>query len=334
MTLEKAWHDAQWLWHRIVKDEIIGPTAEIRELTMLGIRWLSRGIGWLAGWDLDEGRGYTCSIPFHKQKDGYSPFNALATFALAQGAALTAVAKGEGHDRLVLCIYAAIVLGTIAWIIRMLRATKWEAEEGTAAQKKMRAYDQPSIAYGRIVLAWTVFIGVLMSILGWMNLLPNQTTRIEYNKGAIACEPFTGTERTSRAGGHVARMDKWIDWIERGTNSSKGEQFIWLEQKTPFPESYKPFALDLICNSSFVFYDPVAFLIKQPEGDYKPTYRQLEFRKVVAPVGHLATVDVPDANKGEYIVILLFARDPNNKKHPRKDQYLFQLIPHFDTRFF
>lgn len=84
-------------------------------------------------------------------KDGYGPFTALASFALAQGAALTAVAKGEDRTGLVLFIYAVAVTLTVLWIRSMLAAVKEQpAVEGqVVADTPLRAYDRPSITYGR-----------------------------------------------------------------------------------------------------------------------------------------------------------------------------------------
>jgi uncharacterized protein (TIGR03000 family) len=154
-------------------------------------------------------------------------------------------------------------------------------------------------------------LGGVLFALGWAELLPNQTTRVAYNKGAIQCEPYTFQERLARAGGREAFLDEWIGWIGRGTRAIVGERFIWLEQKTPFPESYKPFALDLTCNPSYVFGRPVAFLVKQPPGGYSPTYRQVQLRDPGVAEASKATLDIENAGRDEYLVILLtdFATD-------------------------
>jgi hypothetical protein len=311
--------------------EILLPLEEVSSLMLAGLAQVLRPVSWLLGIDRDENSGHANSVPFNKN-DGYSPFNALATFALAQGAALTAVAKGEGRDTLVLIIYALIVLATLAWIVGMLRVTSSDPSAVPAAQRS-RAYDRPSIIYGRFVLGWTLFLGLILSVLGWLELLPNQTTRVAYNKGAIACDVLDGPERMQRSGGYIGAMDEWIARLDASSQTPIAEHFMWLEQKTPFPESYKPFALDLVCNHSYVFETPVAFLVSQPKDEYRPTYRQLVFRQRQSGEPWSATLDVPDAKKGDVIVVLVFARDPNNKKtHPGKSEYIFRLIPHFDER--
>jgi hypothetical protein len=68
-------------------------------------------IGVCFGYDLDptSKRPGAKKLPF-SEKEGYSVFNALATFALAQAAALTAVARGEEHKLLVIGIYAGTVI--------------------------------------------------------------------------------------------------------------------------------------------------------------------------------------------------------------------------------
>jgi hypothetical protein len=279
---------------------------------------------YLYAFDLDD-------KPFDQKNDAYGPFNALGSFALAQGAALTVVAKGEGRDALVLSIYAITVTLTGAWIVATLRATRDASTPGQSSQIA-RAYDAPSIRYGRWTLSWTVFLAIILLELGWMELLPNQTPRIAYNNGTMTCEATSMLDRMKRFGGAQAKMDKWIEWIGKSPRQLDGEQFLWVEQKSPFPDSYKPFAIDLVCNQGYVFGERVAFLVKTLPGEYQPTYRQIPFRGAGFPEVNSATLDVKDADRGESIVVLLFARDPASEKQPTGQQFGFQLVPNFSRK--
>ena len=115
-------------------------------------------------------------------KDGTSAFIALATFALAQGGALTVVARGEGRTAIVLWIYGVSVLFTIVWIVCLLRMTD-------PADRAARAFSDTSVTYGRFALWWTAFVALIMVFLGANQLLPNQTYRVAYPAGPIQMNP-------------------------------------------------------------------------------------------------------------------------------------------------
>ncbi len=282
------------------------------------------------GFDLDEDSGDGARLRFSPDNNGLSAFNALATFALAQGAALTAVARGEGRDALVLSIYAITVAITLWWIISMLRATRRDVSLGQQQNELIRAYDRPSIRYGRWTLTWTFVLVAILFVLGWLELLPNQTHRVAYDKGGIVCDTKTAQQRMQMAGADRATLDKWIEWIGRSSRVYSEEQCFWVKQKSPFEKSYKRFALDLHCDKRYVFGERVAFLVSNTPDDGRPTYRQLRFRGQGFSATNVATLDVEDANKGESIVILLFARDPaSEKKQPTGAQFNFRLVPHF-----
>jgi len=284
-----------------------------------------KAITFLLATDLD-GR-----IPFNKSKDGYSVFNALATFALAQGAALTAVASSEGREPLVLSIYAGIVLVTIAWISSMLRMLGDDVDEA-GNTVPVRAYDRPSIRYGRWTLTWSFFLGAIMLILGSMELLPNQTRRVKYDEGPIECEALTYLQRMDRSGQTRQMMDKWIEWLGKSSRVYKEEQFFWVQQKSPLADSYKPFALDLKCDQNYLFGERAAFILSESPDEYRPQYRQLRFRGQNLKATNSAILDVKDAKEGDSIVVLLYARDPNTEevdKQPSGQQFNFRLIPHF-----
>jgi len=276
-------------------------------------------------------RLYACDLdrlPFSRTNDAYAPFTALGTFALAQGAALTAVAKGEGRDTLVLVIYGITVALTGAWIVSTLRSVRSESSADSPNQVA-RAYDRPSISYGRWTLSWTILLACILLVLGWLQLLPNQTTRIAYDRGDIACDAENAQQRLKLAAGTQAAMDKWVEWIGNTPRVADGEQFFWIEQKSPFPDSYKPFAIDLVCNKDYVFGERVAFLVKTIPGEYRPSYRQVPFRGPGFREACNATLDVLDATRGESLVILLFARAPGSAKQPTGPQFGFKLVPHF-----
>lgn len=271
----------------------------------------------------------TATDPYHATKDGYGPFTALATFALAQGAALTAVAKGEGRDTLVLIIYAVAVFVTFIWVLTLLRTRRWEKREGVDAPAWVRAYDRPSTVYGRWALVWTVLLGGVLSVLGWLELLPNQTVRVHYNKGEIGCEPFTYLDLVSRAGSDRIFLEKWIEWIYKSTPAAQKQHFMWVEQKSPFPESYKPFEVTLTCNKPYVLGERVAFLVKVSPGDYRPSYRQLRIADAWNVSAQRSVIDIPDATVGEYVVVLVFVRDSSGKEFPKKEKVNFRLLPHY-----
>ncbi len=276
----------------------------------------------LFGYDIDD------SADFNTEKDGYSPFNALATFALAQGAALTAVARGEGRDKIVLSIYAIAVVLTICWIRAMLRATKTVPD----GQRPLRAYDAPTIRYGRWVQLWTLILSVILFVLGTLELLPNQTPRIPYDRGTIWCDAWAIADRPKVSGGRQGLMDKWIEWLSRSASGGRRQQLLWIESKSPFPASYKPFVVTLRCNADYAFGERVAFLVKDEPGEYRPTYRQIWFQEEGVSTTDHAELEIIDAARDERVVILTFAGNPNQDAQPSADLFRFRLVPHFENR--
>ena len=84
--------------------------------------------------------------PSVESVSGFAPFTALATFALSQSVALTAVAKGRDRDAVVLSIYAVTITITVLWIWWMLRSSKERADGGL--RQKEAYFDIPSMRFG------------------------------------------------------------------------------------------------------------------------------------------------------------------------------------------
>src|SRR5262245_47739505 len=128
-----------------------------------GFMSVINAIRWLFGEDIPA--------PASGGTEGTGIFIALATFALAEGGALTAVAKGEGRDSIVLAIYGVIVVFTIGWIVFLLRFT---AEDRTSsATRRIRAFDALTHRYGQVTLIWTFLLALIMFFLALNQLLPN-----------------------------------------------------------------------------------------------------------------------------------------------------------------
>lgn len=255
-------------------------------------------------------------------KDGVGAFIALATFALAEGGALTAVAKRERRDNIVLTIYGIIVLVTAAWIIAMLRSTTDEAVGTPPKPVTVRAFDRTSIRYGRFTLGWTVVLGLIMVFLAVNQLLPNQTNRVAYLKDKIDSDPFLLTGKRNDAlaslGGDVQdrnASETWIRWIAdaelraqvqaKAKNQPIDKRIIWIEQRSPFQEYYKSFAARLkYDNQRFKITDRVAFLIKRDPGLGRPVYRQVLFRR--ENDGFSDTFDLMEPDPDEVLIIMAY----------------------------
>lgn len=224
-------------------------------------------------------------------KDGYGAFTALATFALAQGAALTAVPKGEDRTALVLSIYAVAVALTVLWISRMLSAVKdLPADGGT-----IRAYDRPSITYGRWAQFWTLIEAVVLIYLGTQGLLPNQTTRVPYSGGnrlLFALDIETVQKRYYRGG------RSWYNQFLR--RDLGGKQLFWFEQTEPFTANYTPFRITLVASDRYEVGEFQVFLARR-DSSY-PGFRLQE----VAYIGRQEPreFDVVGANLDDFIVVL------------------------------
>ena len=197
------------------------------------------------------------------EKEGYGVFGGLATFGLAQAAALTTVAREEKYKILVLSIYAGTVLFTLVWTVLMLRAEREIIlSAGMVAKHFVRAYDQPSIQYGRGVVCWTVLLAGVLIYLGYEGLLPNQSHRVSFTATKIDCDTFDTTADWPTPGGSQQFwMDEWMRKLDQQAKDANKEGFSFILQKTAFPESYKPFALTLKCDSNFSLGQRTAFLV-------------------------------------------------------------------------
>lgn len=249
-----------------------------------------------------------------KGLEGTSGFLALATFALAEGGALTVVARGEGQTIIVLIIYTVAVIFTLFWIVATLRTT---VTEGGA---EVRAYDGPSTQYGRFALHWTVFLALIMTFLAWNRLLPNQTHRNAYKNPDIKITPMLLQSRISDVLSFLGMPDSrpdaatWIQWLSTYENrtiqaasdcsSDVSDRFLWIEASSRFDDFYTTFPVRLkYDDKQIVIQDRVAFLINKESRTDCPIYRQMFFRKTGDDPQDI--VDIKDPNPGDVLVILL-----------------------------
>jgi hypothetical protein len=270
---------------------------------------------------------------FADQKDGFGAFGALGTFALAQGAALTAVAKGEKRDNLVLFIYAIIVVFTILWILAMLWASiTVEDPKNEGSSQTVPAFEWTSIRFGRWTLIWTVFLGIIMFVLGCMGLLPNQNWRVPYTStGPIRCEALSADTRLQRSSGTSQKlMDSWIGWINERSRAPT-VRFFWVQTKSEFGDYFKPFAVDVEFAPRYLPQRMVAFLLHKDTPASRPTYRQLAFR--LGPNNESTnTLDLEDADKGDSVIVLAFAEDKESKSAALPAEDIAWITPHYGGR--
>jgi hypothetical protein len=246
---------------------------------------------------------------------------------LAQAAALTAVAREEKYKILVLAIYTGTVFITLVWIILMLRTCR---ENPTVPGTVIRAYDYPSIRYGRAVLVWTVILAGVLLYLGKEGLLPNQTPRVAFSAVAIEIDTYNYTDWAKKLDDEQRPMDRWIEKLSQTARKvTDGENFFIVKQRSPFPESYKSFPVTLKCDA--YLGARVAFLVRPAEKGYRPTYRQVPFGDPENPELSADTLLLDDPNRGEYLLMLIFARDRNSKRKevPTKDNLNADLKPNF-----
>ena len=226
-------------------------------------------------------------------KDGYGPFTALATFALAQGAALTGVAKGEDRTWTVLSIYAVAVAITILWIRKMLAEVK---DSPAGGGSPCRAYDRPSITYGRWAQFWTLIEAVVLIYLGTQGLLPNQTTRVPYNGGnRLLFVKEVGTVKEVYYGGGRSWYNEFLP------SRREGKDLLWFEQKESFTENYTPFRVTFVLSEQYEGEEFQVFLARRDSTSY-PGFRFQEVTYISRP--EQRTFDVVGANRGDFIVVI------------------------------
>ncbi|MGK2910550.1 MAG: hypothetical protein ACSLE1_12235 [Sphingobium sp.] len=254
--------------------------------------------------------GFGIKTPYSPTKEGYSAFVALAGFAVAQGVALTAVAKGEDRERIVICIYVVMVLLTLAWTSFMLRRRRAEAIGTPAKYRVRRAFDRPSTQFGRWTFGWISMIGIIMFLLGANKLLPNQKYRESFTAKDIPASVMYLNEKLAKSktmSPNQESFDNWISWIKKAypNNDNSTERIIWIEQNVAFDKSHDSFALDLSYKSvSFDIESRVAFLVTPDSTSSKPMYRQIKFR--TDNEGRVSnTLDVTEPNSREYVAIML-----------------------------
>ena len=314
-------------------------------------RWVVRQVRQVFALDVDD------QVAFG-DKDGYGPFTALATFALAQGAALTVVARGEERVWLVLAIYAVAVAFTVRWIQAQLAAVKSQPPAaGSAAPlaaivppakgppapagawTTRRAYDRPTITYGRWTQGWTLVLAVVLIYLGTQGLLPNQTRRTAFLKDDIPVDFNSVQNRRQGAlaprGDQAAReqFDVWVRWLAEGdelyARARKAEpaapveqkvagkqnqppqpdrRLIWVEQRADFQQFYKSFTARLTyATDKIELRERVAFLVRRDAGSPRPIYRQVQFRPN-RDGGASDIFEVTEPNPDEILVILVYVR--------------------------
>jgi hypothetical protein len=274
----------------------------------------------LFAWSLDK-KAYST-------KEGYSAFNALAGFAVAQGVALTAVAKGEGRTFLVLSIYFVAACLTICWTAKLLHSTREESDD-EGASATVRAFDYPSIQHGRFTLAWILVVAGILMLLACLGLLPNQTMR-EYFSGDIKLSSsYFASRSTDRfAGIEGSRddrqaLDMWLKWIK----SDEGDNnLVWLEQLTPFPAHQKSLNVELKYDSTLVDVSKrVAFLVKADRDSARPNLRQMQFDLDPPNFDQSNKLTLVEPDPGELLVIMCYVEARPKKSIKRLSDCSFAI---------
>jgi hypothetical protein len=269
--------------------------------------------------------------------DGTAAFSTLAAFALAQGAALTVVAKGRDRDNLVLLIYAIAVAFSYAWTRQTLLSRKDAAVDVP--------FDTTTVQYGKYSLAWIVFLGAIMFTLGCYGLLPNQTWRDGYTRvGRIRCvtklaNNYATTEATDKL---VQAQRKWIKWA--AASQGAGNNLYWIETEGGFEGNYLPFQVDFQAQPRFTRMEAVAFLKHQASASSMPEFRELSVQQPEVDTKPAAqqqttsgpwTITVTDANTDDHLVVLCVAKDTavHGTTQPKLDAAeSFWLVPVFGDR--
>jgi hypothetical protein len=253
-----------------------------------------------------------------KPKDGTSAFIALASFALAQGGALTVVAKGEGREAIVLTIYGITVAMTVVWIIVLLRSQI----PGT----NLLAYDSTSLRYGRFTLLWNILLAVIMVVLAYYRLLPNQTNRTAY-LGRIDSDSFMLASKRDDALAMLTKdiairndLQMWVAWLidlEGQTQSVASsaaqpitQRFVWIEQRERFQSYYKDVAAKITYDRErFRMSDRVAFLVGPGDDSLHPRYRPVLFRRESGMFADTLDIPAPDPNDSLIVIARVESKD-------------------------
>jgi len=219
----------------------------------------------------------------------------LAGFALAQGAALTAVAKGEGRDLLVIGVYVIIVGFTYAWA-RMFTVL--------GDQK----FTESTLIQSRFTLAWILFLASIMFVLGTFGLLPNQTWRQLYNRtGNITCLTAPARVYATTTDQEQQLMHKWIKWASSAAAPESQQTVLLVETGAGFEGDFRTFVATIECLERFEIVEVVAFLRTQDSPAEQPDYQQLRITEPAA--GEKWRVTIADPNKRDKVVLLCVVED-------------------------
>jgi len=254
---------------------------------------------------------------------GFAPFTALATFALSQSVALTAVAKGRGQDTVVLIIYAITTFATVLWIWWMLRSSRTQTVAGKSQEEAY--FDLPTMRFGQVTLAWTIILGVVLGFLGANELLPNQTNKVEYkertNKRCIGRVQLGNPQTVD------SRLERLplLEWLMQATNPAS-ERLVIIQQSDPFTDNYFDFSLDITCKATYQFSRRMAFLINS---DGPLRMRPLQFLESGQQPTNRATIIVHDAEPNDRLLVLAFVsnKDEEGRFDKTFENYEFRLAP-------
>lgn len=227
-------------------------------------------------------------------------FATLAGFALAEGAALTVVAKEEGRDTLVLTIYSVAVVFSYIWT-RQLLVTRPAEDKG---------FDKTTQLHGQFTLAWILFCGSIMFTLGCLGLLPNQEWRTPY-EGSPPIE-FASARDLPNSG---------VEWLDQMGGQSKTTTVIFTQQKTGFAASHYdiPITIRLLPQSNpkrFTAVElPHIFVASYGRGNSPTSFRKMEVQQDQS--SYTATIVEPRKNDRLWI---LWKMTDNNKSKVVPDQ--------------
>jgi len=258
------------------------------------------------------------SQPGSAAESGYAPFTALATFALSQSVALTAVARGRGRDGVVLTIYAITTFATVLWIWSMLCSVR-RTEAATEA-----FFDAPTMRFGRVTLAWTIVLGIVLLGLGAAELLPNQTHKEVYSDRIT--KKCIGRVTLGDPQTLDSRLDQLplLAWFPQAGDPN--ERFAVMQQVDPFEKSYFDFSLELHCKQPYAFARRAAFLMN---GEGPLNLRPLTFLEPGANPRSITTIAVQGAEPNDRIVVMAYLQNTQTPGVFDKafDRYEVRLVP-------
>jgi len=166
---------------------------------------------------------------------------------------------------------------------------------GTSSGSEVRAYDRPTITYGRWAQFWTLVLALVLIILGTQGLLPNQTTRVPYNRG----ECLLFARDVDKVGEKY--YDKLPNWyIAFHPKFRDGKQLIWFEQTEPLVDYYTPFRMKLTLTDQYKGDNFQVFLVRRD-----PNHPGFRFQEVVfIENDDQRTFEVVGADRQDYFVVI------------------------------